>query len=81
MRRARGRYLDGKIPFGFRRRDGGELVEVPAEQEAIREIVAMRAQEKALRSIAGAVAAKGHKLSHEGVAGAMRAAGQAQCNG
>ena len=44
MRRARGRYLDGKIPFGFRRGDGGELVEVPAKQEAIREMVELRAQ-------------------------------------
>jgi hypothetical protein len=50
-------------PFGFRRGDVGELVEVPAEQEAIREIVALRAQRKPLRAIAEAVAAKGHRLS------------------
>ena len=35
----------------------------------------LRAQEKALRLIAEAVAAKGHKLSHEGVAGVLRASG------
>jgi DNA invertase Pin-like site-specific DNA recombinase len=77
--RARGRYLGGKVPFGFRRGgpDGGELVPYEAEQEAIREIVSLRAQGKALRAIAQAVAAKGHKLSHEGVAGVLkgRAAG------
>jgi putative DNA-invertase from lambdoid prophage Rac len=77
--KARGRYLGGKVPFGFRRRgpDGGELVPYEAEQEAIREIVSLRAQGKALRAIAQAVAAKGHKLSHEGVAGVLkgRAAG------
>ena len=77
--KARGRYLGGKVPFGFRRGgpDGGELVPYEAEQEAIREIVSLRAQGKALRAIAQAVAAKGYKLSHEGVAGVLkgRAAG------
>jgi putative DNA-invertase from lambdoid prophage Rac len=74
--KARGRYLGGKVPFGFRRGDdGGELVPYEAEQEAIREIVSLRAQGKALRAIAQAVAAKGHKLSHEGVAGVLRASG------
>jgi len=54
-----GRYLGGKVPFGFRRGDDGELVEVPAEQEAIREMVAHRAQGKALRAIAEAMQATG----------------------
>jgi putative DNA-invertase from lambdoid prophage Rac len=71
--KARGRYLGGKIPFGFRRGDSGELIPHEAEQEAIREIRSLRAKGKALRSIAEAVAAKGHKLSHEGVAGVLRA--------
>jgi putative DNA-invertase from lambdoid prophage Rac len=70
--KARGRYLGGKIPFGFRRGDDGELVPHDAEQEAIREMVALRAQGKALRAIAEALAAKGHKLSHEGVAGVLK---------
>ena len=72
--KARGRYLGGKVPFGFRRGDDGELIRHEAEQEAIREIVSLRAQGNALRAIAQAVAAKGHKLSHEGVAGVLRAA-------
>src|SRR3984885_5811892 len=67
--KARGRYLGGKIPFGVRRSESGELVPHEAEQEAIREIMSLRAQGKALRAIAQAVAAKGHKLSHESVAG------------
>ena len=66
--------LLGKVPFGFRRGDAGELVPHDAEQEAIREIVSLRAKGKALRAIAQAVAAKGHKLSHEGVAGVLRSA-------
>jgi hypothetical protein len=57
--KARGRYLGGKIPFGFRRGDAGELVPHEAEQEAIREIVALRAQGRALRTIA---ARRGPKL-------------------
>jgi putative DNA-invertase from lambdoid prophage Rac len=73
--KARGRYLGGKVPFGFRRGESGELVPHEAEQEAIREMIALRAQGKPLRAIAHAVAAKGHKLSHEGVAGVLRASG------
>jgi putative DNA-invertase from lambdoid prophage Rac len=75
--KARGRYLGGKIPFGFRRGDNGGLVPHEPEQEAIREIVSLRTQGKALRAIAQAVGAKGHKLSHEGVAGVLRVAGSA----
>jgi putative DNA-invertase from lambdoid prophage Rac len=75
--KARGRYLGGKIPFGFRRGDDGGLVPHEPEQEAIREIVSLRTQGKALRAIAQAVGAKGHKLSHEGVAGVLRVAGSA----
>src|SRR5271165_6769258 len=70
--KARGRYLGGKIPFGFRRGETGELVEVPAEQEAIREMVALRVQGKGLRAIAEVMQAKGHRISHEGVAGVLR---------
>jgi DNA invertase Pin-like site-specific DNA recombinase len=57
--KARGRYLGGKVPFGFRRGESGELVPDKAEQEAIREIVALRAQGKPLRAIADVMQAKG----------------------
>lgn len=70
--KARGRYLGGTVPFGFRRGESGELVPHEAEQEAIREMVALRAEGRPLRAIAEAVRAKGHKLSHEGVAGILR---------
>jgi hypothetical protein len=62
-----------RLPFGFRR-ENGDFVPHETEQEAIREIVALTAQGKALRAIAADVQAKGHKLSHEGVAGVLRAA-------
>jgi putative DNA-invertase from lambdoid prophage Rac len=44
--------LGGIVPFGFRRDDEGELVPHEAEQEAICQMVALRAQGKALRAIA-----------------------------
>ena len=72
--KARGRYLGGKVPFGFRRGESGELVPHEVDQEAIREIIELRAEGKPLRAIAEIVVAKGHKLSHEGVAGVLRAA-------
>jgi putative DNA-invertase from lambdoid prophage Rac len=73
--KARGRYLGGKVPFGFRRGEGGGLVPHEVEQETIREIVALRAQGKALRAIAAVAQGRGHRISHEGVAGVLRAAG------
>ena len=71
--KARGRYLGGILPFGFRRGDAGELVPVDAEQEAIREMVALRGQGRALRAIADAMRAKGVKVTHEGVRAALEA--------
>ena len=56
----------GKIQFGFRRGNGGELVEAPAEQE-LSEKWSRRARSEALRSIAAALAAQGHRISHESV--------------
>jgi hypothetical protein len=57
--KARGRYLGEKVPCGFRRGDDGELVPHEAEREAIREIVALGAQGKALRVVAGRDAGEG----------------------
>ena len=37
-------------------------------------MIALRAQGQALRVIAVAVQAKGHRISHEGVAGVLRGA-------
>jgi putative DNA-invertase from lambdoid prophage Rac len=31
--KARGRYLGGKVPFGFRRGESGELIPYEAEQD------------------------------------------------
>src|SRR5580693_8500917 len=60
--KARGRYLGGKVPFGFRRGEGGELVPHEAEQAAIQEMIALRRQGKALRAIAEALQARGRQI-------------------
>jgi putative DNA-invertase from lambdoid prophage Rac len=72
--KARGRYLGGKVPFGFRRGESGELVPHEAEQEAIREMIELRDEGRPLRAIAAMAQAQGHRISHEGVAGVLRAA-------
>jgi putative DNA-invertase from lambdoid prophage Rac len=79
--KARGRYLGGIVPFGYRGGDAGELVPHQAEQEAIREIAALprlcniRAEGNTLRAIANAVREKGVKISHEGMANVLRSQG------
>jgi putative DNA-invertase from lambdoid prophage Rac len=70
--KARGRYLGGSVPFGYRLGDDGELVPHEAEQGAIREMVAMKAQGLSLRAIAAEMQAKGHQISHVGVQGILR---------
>ncbi len=71
--KAPGRYLGGKVPFGYRKDERGQLIDHAEEQAAIREMSAMRAEGKALRAIAAAVRAKGLRISHEGVAGILSA--------
>jgi putative DNA-invertase from lambdoid prophage Rac len=68
--KARGRYLGGKIPFGWRRDgpDGDVMVEVPEEQAAIREMIRLRVKERQpLRVVVEAMAARGHRISHQSV--------------
>ncbi|HEY3696942.1 recombinase family protein, partial [Phenylobacterium sp.] len=61
--RARGRYLGGKIPFGFCV-ENGALQEIPDEQAIITAARSMRMSEKSLRAIQSAILADyGRKLS------------------
>jgi DNA invertase Pin-like site-specific DNA recombinase len=71
--KARGRFLGGTVPFGFTRGEGDELIPHDGQQNAIREMKRLRAQGMALRPIAEAMRAKGYQISHEGVAGVLRA--------
>ena len=61
--------------LGFRLGESGDLVPHEAEQEAICEMVELRAQGRSLRAIADAVRANGHRISHEGVARVLKTAG------
>ena len=57
--KARGRYLGGKVPFGYRRGGSGELTPHSDDQKAIRQIRRLRAKGRPLRAIADAVCAEG----------------------
>jgi len=74
--KARGRYLGGKVPFGWRvvpiDDKSSELVPHEGEQAAIREMKALRAAGRPLRAIADAMKAQGVQISHEGVAGVLK---------
>ena len=61
--KTRGRYLGGKVPFGFRVGDDGALVRDPAQQDAIRLAHTMKAAGKPLRAIQAAIEAQGHTLA------------------
>ena len=53
--RARGRYLGGIVPFGWRIGDTGGLVEVPEQQQAIKRMRELRQAGKPLRTIASEI--------------------------
>ena len=72
--RQRGRYLGGKIPFGWRVGDAGQLVPIPEQQAALKRMRKMRAEGIALRTIAEKMTASGVEISHQGVANALAAA-------
>jgi putative DNA-invertase from lambdoid prophage Rac len=77
--KARGRYLGGIVPFGFRLGgpDDRELVRHQGEQEAIREMIRLRIEERQpLRVVVEAMAAQGHKISIQGVDNIVRASRQ-----
>jgi DNA invertase Pin-like site-specific DNA recombinase len=76
--RARGRYLGGKLPFGWHLGDDGDLVESPEQQQAIARMKTLRRAGMSLRAIAGEMVGAGHPLSHEGV---KKIIGAAQRNG
>jgi DNA invertase Pin-like site-specific DNA recombinase len=65
--KARNRFLGGNKPFGYRVTDAGDLIEDPAEQAAIKRMVALRKRKKTLFEIKAALAKTGVELSHEGI--------------
>src|SRR3712207_5597538 len=65
--RQRGRYLGGRIPFGYSVDDECLLVEDAGQQAAIRDMVTMRRKGTPLRAISEAMKARGHSVSHNAV--------------
>jgi putative DNA-invertase from lambdoid prophage Rac len=65
--RTRGRYLGGKVPFGYRVGEDGALVPNPDQQAAIATMRTMRAAGAPLRTIADALTAEGVVVSFRGV--------------
>ena len=54
----------GQAPFGWRRGEAGELVAVPQQQAAIRQMRRMKDRGLSLREIAAAMRSAGIKISH-----------------
>jgi len=72
--RQRGRYLGGKVPWGWRVDDNGELLPVPEQQAALARMRKLRAAGMPLRGIAEKMGADGIQISHVGVQKALAAA-------
>jgi DNA invertase Pin-like site-specific DNA recombinase len=72
--RKRGRYLGGKVPWGYRVGDMGELVPIPEQQAALKRMRKLRDQGLTLRAIAEQMRAAGVSISHAGVKNALAAA-------
>ena len=70
--KARGRYLGGAIPFGYRVDGDGALIEHPKEQAAIQKMEAMQQGGQSLRAISKNLNDDGFKISHVGVAKILR---------
>ena len=65
--KARGEYLGGKPPFGWRVGKAGQLVAVPDQQAIIQRMRALCTNGTSLRTIAATLADEGVQVSHEDV--------------
>jgi putative DNA-invertase from lambdoid prophage Rac len=65
--RAMGRYLGGKVPFGYRVGEGNVLLPIEEEQNAIRAMLGMRANDVSLRLISDEMKKRGFDVSHNAV--------------
>jgi len=67
-------YLGSNPPFGFLVGDGGRLVADPKKQRLVSLMRKRRSQGVSLRTIAAEMLEKGFKISHSGVAAALKSA-------
>lgn len=67
--KARGRYLGGKVPYGYRKGLDGSLEALPEQQQVIARACALRANGQTLRAIRTALIAEfGERLSLDALA-------------
>lgn len=72
--RTDGRYLGGNPPFGFAVGEDGKLFVDPKKQRLLNFMKKRRSQGMSLRMIAAEMLEKGIKISHTGVAAALKGA-------
>ena len=68
--KSRGRYLGGKVPYGYQlATEGAEsvLVPVPEQQAVIARVSALRAEGKPLRAIQAVIGSEGTALSLDAI--------------
>src|SRR4051812_3271886 len=72
---SRSRFLGGSVPFGYkleRETKGARLVEIPEQQEAIKEMVRLKNEGYALREISETMKEEGFQISHVAVGRALK---------
>jgi DNA invertase Pin-like site-specific DNA recombinase len=67
QQKARGEFTGGPPPFGFRHDEHKEMVPVPEQQAAIRQMRRLKAKGLSLRAIAARMAESGVRIGHVGV--------------
>src|SRR4051794_29859870 len=72
--KARGEYLGGPPPFGWRHDAERKLVPVPEQQQALKRIHNLHAEGLSLRAISAKLAESGVSISHVAVLKVLRAA-------
>jgi putative DNA-invertase from lambdoid prophage Rac len=72
--RQRGRYLGGKVPWGWKVGDAGDLLPEPTKRTALKQMRKMRAEGASLRAISDKMKAAGLSVTHQGVKNALAAA-------
>jgi putative DNA-invertase from lambdoid prophage Rac len=67
---SRSRFLGGSIPFGYKLEQeakGAKLVEIPEQQNAIKEMLRLKNDGRSLRDISEAMKERGFQISHVAV--------------
>ena len=65
-KKARGGYLGGKVPFGYRPAPDGKLLPDESEQKALRRMADLRAAGATLQAICDTLTAEGYPTKHGG---------------